>query len=195
MRCLNRLGANVVIQPDANDGPWTGAARPEPWQPLAWMGSAYRAVSDLTVHFTYAVNPFMVGNLADTPFDGQSAILQRSLGGAGCAYVGNRSFESGQDISADRRYAGPKPQFLASAPWVVPDGSRAVLGRVGAALAAGTSSRRSCIGQARRPPRCSTATWTERCAPASGQQPRSAGRCERAAAPPHKREKPAEARL
>ena len=24
MRCLDRLGANVVIQADANDGPWTG---------------------------------------------------------------------------------------------------------------------------------------------------------------------------
>jgi hypothetical protein len=24
MRCLDRLGANVVIQADANAGPWTG---------------------------------------------------------------------------------------------------------------------------------------------------------------------------
>ena len=68
MRCLDRLGANVLIQADANDGEWTGpdGTRSE-WQPLSWMGSAYRAVSDPSVHFTYAVNPFMVGNLADTP--------------------------------------------------------------------------------------------------------------------------------
>ncbi len=82
MRCLDALGANVVIQADANDGAWTGADGSDPlehWQPLSWMGSAYRAVSDPSVHFTYAVNPFMVGNLADTPFDGQSAILQRGL--------------------------------------------------------------------------------------------------------------------
>jgi hypothetical protein len=29
------------------------------------MGSAYRAVTDPSVRFAYAVNPFMVGNLAD----------------------------------------------------------------------------------------------------------------------------------
>ncbi len=77
MRCLDRLGANVLIQADANDGQWTGADGREHWQPLSWMGSAYRAVSDPTVHFAYAVNPFLVGNLADIPFDGQSAILER----------------------------------------------------------------------------------------------------------------------
>ena len=54
------------------------------------MGSAYRAVSDPSVRFTYAVNPFMVGNLADTPFDGQTAILQRGRRGRGCHYVGDR---------------------------------------------------------------------------------------------------------
>jgi hypothetical protein len=139
MRCLNALGANVVIQADANDGQWTGAAAGgEPWQPLDWMGSAYRAVSDPTVGFTYAVNPFMVGNLADTPFDGQSAILQRGLRGAGCHYVGNSRFVAGQDLAGEHAYAGDKPQFLALAPWAVSDGSRASLRGVGAQLAAGT---------------------------------------------------------
>jgi hypothetical protein len=142
MRCLDRLGANVVIQADANDGQWTGVDGQEQWQPLSWMGSAYRAVSDPSVHFTYAVNPFMVGNLADTPFDGQSAILQRGLSGPGCQYVGNRSFVPGQDIPSDRRYAGPKPQFLAIAPWAAPDGGRAGLRRIGAALANPTGTDR-----------------------------------------------------
>jgi hypothetical protein len=95
MRCLDRLGANVVIQADANDGQWSGVDGRELWQPLSWMGSAYRAVSDPGVRFTYAVNPFMVGNLADTPFDGQSAILQRGLRGRGCDYVGNGRFIAG----------------------------------------------------------------------------------------------------
>ena len=61
------------------------------------MGSAYRAVSDPGVHFTYAVNPFMVGNLADTPFDGQSAILQRGRRGRGCHYIGDATFVPGDD--------------------------------------------------------------------------------------------------
>src|SRR6185312_10088058 len=134
MRCLDRLGANVVIQADANDGAWTGPDGADPlehWQPLSWMGSAYRSVSDPSVHFAYAVNPFMVGNLADTPFDGQSAILERGLGGGGCHYVGNARFVAGDDDPVNRAYAGSKPQFLALAPWVVPDGPRSALRAVG----------------------------------------------------------------
>lgn len=141
MRCLDRLGANVVIQADANDGQWTGpdgSDGAERWQPLAWMGSAWRAVSDPTVHFTYAVNPMLVGNLADTPFDGQSAILERGRQGTGCHYVGDASFVRGEDDPALRSYSGDKAQFLALAPWVVPDGPRAALRSVGAALAAGS---------------------------------------------------------
>ncbi len=141
MRCLDRLGANVVIQADANDGQWTGSDGKELWQPLSWMGSAFRAVSDPTVHFAYAVNSFMVGNLADTPFDGQSAILERGRRGRGCHYVGNGSFIGGQDLPAYRRYAGAKPQFLALAPWVA-SGPRARLRPLGAALAAGRGGSR-----------------------------------------------------
>jgi len=142
MNCLDHLGANVLIQADANDGQWTGTDSDplEKWQPLAWMGSAWRAVSDPSVHFTYAVNPFMVGNLSDTPFDGQSAILERGRRGAACHYVGDGMFVPGQDDPADASWAGAKPQFLALAPWVVPDGPRADLRPVGAALAAGTGS-------------------------------------------------------
>jgi hypothetical protein len=142
MRCLNRLGANVLIQADANDGEWTGAAASEPWQPLDWMGSAYRAVSDPSVRFAYAVNPFLVGNLADIPFDGQSAILARNHRGRGCAYVGDRHFVPGADLPTLRGDAGLKSSFLALAPWVVPDGTRARLQAIGGALAAGTGPRR-----------------------------------------------------
>lgn len=140
MRCLDHLGANVLIQTDANDGQWTGpdgSDTKEHWQPLSWMGSAWRAVSDPTVHFAYAVNPMMVGNLADTPFDGQSAILERGRRGPGCHYVGNRSFIPGQDDPLLRADAGSKPQFLALAPWVVSDRSRSALRTIGNQLAAG----------------------------------------------------------
>jgi hypothetical protein len=145
MRCLDKLGANVVIQADANEGKWTGpdgSDTLEHWQPLSWMGSAYRAVNYPTVRFAYAVNPFMVGNLADLPFDGQSAILERGLRGKGCRYLGDRAFVNGQDDPALRGYAGSKPQFLALAPWVVPDGPRSALRVVGAALASGSSRHR-----------------------------------------------------
>jgi hypothetical protein len=138
MRCLSKLGANVLIQADANDGDWTGVDNMEQWQPLSWMGSAYRAVSDPSVHFDYAVNPMLVGNLADTPFDGQSAILERGRKGAACHYVGNQTFEPGEDLTMYKSYAGAKSQFLALAPWAVPDGPRAHLKTVGDELAAGT---------------------------------------------------------
>lgn len=140
MRCLNHLQANVVIQADANDGEWTGpdgSDSAEHWQPLSWMGSAWRAVSDPTVHFAYAVNPMMVGNLADTPFDGQSAILERGRLGGGCHYVGNGRFIPGQDDPALRSYAGNKPQFLTLARWVVSDRARAAMRTIGSELAAG----------------------------------------------------------
>ena len=164
MNCLDHLGANVLIQADANDGAWTGpdgSDGAEHWQPLSWMGSAWRAVSDPNVHFAYAVNPMMVGNLADTPFDGQSAILQRGLQdplhcgthGCGCHYIGNSSFVSGQDDPALRSYAGNKTQFLALAPWVVSHGSRPALAKIGTQLAAGTGASSLCADRAdRRPP-------------------------------------------
>ncbi|MGI9183815.1 MAG: hypothetical protein ACR2GZ_02450 [Solirubrobacteraceae bacterium] len=142
MRCLDRLGANVVLQDEANPGRWTGpdADPREQWQPLSWMGSAYRAVSDPTVHFAYDVNPMMTGNLADLPFDGQTAITQRGLSGPGCHYIGNTGFLSGEDRPDLAAYAGPQPDFLALAPWVSPDGSRTQLRRAGAQLAPGSGS-------------------------------------------------------
>lgn len=148
MNCLDHLGANVLIQAEANDGQWTGpdgSDAAEHWQPLSWMGSAWRAVSDPSVHFAYAVNPMMVGNLADTPFDGQSSILERGRvdlrhcgpQGCGCHYAGDGSFVAGQDDPALRSYAGSKPQFLAMAPWVVSNRSRSAMRAIGQRLATG----------------------------------------------------------
>lgn len=146
MRCLNRLGANLVIQAEANPGQWTGPDGDgiEQWQPLSWMASAYRAVSDPSVRFDYSVNPMMVGNLADLAFDGQSAITQRGLrlrrGERGCHYIGDATFIPSQDQAEFRSYAGDKPDFLAIAPWVVSDGPRASLRKIGDDLAPGSGS-------------------------------------------------------
>jgi hypothetical protein len=142
MRCLSSLGANLVIQDEANPGRWTGADGNgiEKWQPLSWMASTYRAVSDPTVRFAYNVTPMMVGNLADLAFDGQSAITQRGFRGRrrGCHYVGDSTLVPGEDQPSLARYVGSKPDFLALAPWVAPDGPRASLRSVGAALAPGS---------------------------------------------------------
>ena len=142
MRCLNRLGANLVIQDEANPGRWTGpdGSSKEQWQPLSWMLSTYRTVADPSVRFDYNVTAMMVGNLADLAFDGQTAITQRRLRGRGCHYIGNSRFVPGEDLAGLRRYAGRKPDFLAIAPWVVRDRSRAALRAVGAQLAPGSGS-------------------------------------------------------
>ncbi len=142
MRCLNQLGANVLIQAEANPGRWTGTdgSSAEQWQPLSWMLSSYRAVSDPSVSFDYAVNPMMTGNLADLDFDGQSAIMQRGLRGAGCHYIGDAAFVPGEDLPSLRSYAGNQPDFLAIAPWVTPDAPRAALRATGAGLAPGSGS-------------------------------------------------------
>ncbi len=141
MRCLDKLGANLVIQAEANPGRWTGAdgSGGGQWQPLSWMESTYRAASDPTVRFDYEVTPMMVGNLADLPFDGQSAITQRGgLTGAGCHYIGDAAFVPAEDSPKDRQYAGDQRDFLALAPWVSADGPRDALRAVGAKLAPGS---------------------------------------------------------
>jgi hypothetical protein len=140
MRCLDRLGANVVLQDEANPGRWAGAGSQDPWQPLEWMTSTWRAVSDPSVRFLYNVTPMMVGNLADLAFDGQSAITQRgATRGPGCQYVGDAA-QQAEDPAAFAPDAGPKRQFVAMAPWVMPDGPRAQLRATGAALAPGSGS-------------------------------------------------------
>jgi hypothetical protein len=145
MRCLNRLGANLVIQDEANPGQWTGPDGDgiEQWQPLSWMASTYRAVSDPSVRFEYNVTAMMVGNLADLPFDGQSAITQRGFAGHrhGCGYIGNAGFVPAEDQAQFEQYAGAKPGFLAIAPWVSRAGSRTALRTTGDELAPDSGSR------------------------------------------------------
>ena len=148
MRCLDKLGTNLVMQDEANPGEWADNGGGGYWQPLEWMRSTWRAASDPTVSFDYNVTPHMVGNLADLPFDGQTAITQRGLGGGAqsagsgsarrCTYVGNSSFVEGEDPERARGDAGPKSEFLVLAPWVVPDGPRPQLREASDKLAAGS---------------------------------------------------------
>jgi glycerophosphoryl diester phosphodiesterase len=143
MRCLDRLGANLVMQDEANPGPWVTG--PGFWQPLDWMRSTWRAVSDRSVRFDYNVTPFMTGQLGDLVFDGQTAITQRGLRALrGCNFVGNSRFMPGppeNDPAASAPDAGPKREFLAMVPWVAPDASRTALRNLQAKLAPGSGDR------------------------------------------------------
>ena len=151
MLCMDELGANLVMQDEANPGRWASAEGF--WQPLEWMGSSWRAVADPTVDFDYNVTPFMVGNLADLEFDGQTSITQRGLKGVNfgsqkhkrCNYVGNSKLQTGapeNDPAGYGVYAGAKREFLGLAPWVTKDASRSKLRATGAALAPGSGSPR-----------------------------------------------------
>ena len=144
MQCMDRLGVNLVIQDEANPGRWAGPAGEGTYQPLEWMRSTWRAVADPSAGFTYNVTPHMVGNLADLAFDGQTAITQRGLRGRRrCTYVGNSSFQPAapeNDPLRLRPYAGRKREFLAIAPWVVPDAPRARLRATSIALAPGSGA-------------------------------------------------------
>ncbi|MCU1602655.1 MAG: Glycerophosphoryl diester phosphodiesterase [Frankiales bacterium] len=120
--CMDAQGVDVMIQAEANPGRWAGTGSAGQWQPQEWLGSAYRAVADPTLHVRYAVNPFLVGNLLDLPFDGQSAITARSSRASG-AYIGLPA----------------RPHFLALAPWTG-RGSRAQLEQHAADLAPGSGS-------------------------------------------------------
>jgi hypothetical protein len=128
--CMDAQGVDVMVQAEANPGRWAGNGGGGYWQPLEWMQSAWRSVADPTLHIRYAVNPFLVGNLLDLPFDGQSAILGRTARTAPRTYVGNATRE--------RPESGTKPQFLALAPWVVTDGPRETLQQESAKLAPGS---------------------------------------------------------
>jgi hypothetical protein len=144
MRCLDRLGANLIVQDEANPGRWAAdsGCGGTCWQPLEWMTSTWRTVADPDVAFAYNVTPFMVGNLADLVFDGQTAITQRGLHDRGCRFVGN-AFAAGVDPPALRADAGDKTEFLAMVPWVTPDSPRDELRRTAAALAPGSGDGRA----------------------------------------------------
>lgn len=65
---LEAMGAEILIQPSANPGPW------EPWQQEEWLESSWRAVHE-EGRFAYAVNPMLTGYILDLGFYGQSAIM------------------------------------------------------------------------------------------------------------------------
>ena len=115
---LNDLGAQIVLQNDANPGAWAviqpqGGHDGPPdgsmvWQPEEWEDSTLRMVSDAAYpNIEFNVCPMIVGNLFDIPFDGQSSITARHP-------------------PADnplRGYIGDQPsdRFVALAPWAFPD--------------------------------------------------------------------------
>ena len=113
--------------------------------------STWRSSADPTVDFDYNVTPHMVGNLADLPFDGQTAITQRGLKGprgvkpakAKCNYVGNDRFIPARGPAALRGLRGPEARVPRTRALGSPRTARATeLRDIGAALAPGSGDPR-----------------------------------------------------
>lgn len=64
---LVELGADILVQPSANPGPWNE------WQQNDWLRSNWLMVGG-RAKFTYGVNPMLTGPLWDIEFFGQSSI-------------------------------------------------------------------------------------------------------------------------
>ena len=67
---LSQLGADILVQPSANNGPWSD------WQQEDWFRSSFHAVV-ANKEFSLAINPMLVGGLWDLEFEGQSSIIDQ----------------------------------------------------------------------------------------------------------------------
>lgn len=77
---LAALGADILVQPSANPGPWNE------WQQTDWLRSTQLMVGGLE-RFAYGVNPMLVGPLWDIEFFGQSSIAARAAQRAELGYT------------------------------------------------------------------------------------------------------------
>lgn len=68
LEILEKKGANILIQPSANPGPWNYE------QQRDWLEGCYKAVVR-EKKFKYAINPMLIGKIFDLTFYGQSSIL------------------------------------------------------------------------------------------------------------------------
>ncbi len=68
LQALSAQGAQILVQPSANPGPWTREQQED------WLNSSYKA-THINRFFTYAVNPMMTGKAWDLEFYGQSSII------------------------------------------------------------------------------------------------------------------------
>jgi predicted amidohydrolase len=117
LRRLDALGADIVVQNDANDQLWAAPSKTCDWQPQEWLNSVLGSVQADYPSLTANVCAMQTGNFFDVTFDGQSSITRQSARAPDPArnFVGNVGFfhtVTGQPLTGD---------ILAVAPWVVDD--------------------------------------------------------------------------
>jgi predicted amidohydrolase len=117
LRRLDALGAEIVVQNDANDAPWAGPGGRGAWQPQEWLDAVLGALQPAYPHLRYDVCPMQTGNFFDIVFDGQSTITARAETPPERprALIGVDDYVS---VATGEPLVG---RFLAVAPWVAPD--------------------------------------------------------------------------
>jgi predicted amidohydrolase len=118
LRRLDAQGAEIVLQPDANDQPWAAPSKTWEWQPAEWLDSVLGSIQPIYPHLRYNICAMQTGNLFDITFDGQSSITSRdapTTSKPGGAFVG-------VDVATHTITGSPLAGgFLAVAPWVMID--------------------------------------------------------------------------
>lgn len=141
IRVLDEKGCDVLLQPDANAGPWAGTAGLGYWQPYEWIVSTlgslqtqyyvgctnpHVALFEGKCQFQkiqvswkksilFNVNPLMTGNLFDITFDGQTAITGRDKRAKrNINYIGNPPVDQ-MKFNGELNF--PEGGFIVLGPW------------------------------------------------------------------------------
>lgn len=118
LRRLDDLGAQIVVQPDANDQPWAAPSALCEWQPREWLDSTLGSIQPIYPHLRHNICAMQTGAFFEVIFDGQSSITARDAApptGPAGRYVG---VDEWRHSHTGERFTGG---FLALAPWVAPD--------------------------------------------------------------------------
>lgn len=118
LRHLDAQGAEIVLQPDANDQPWAAPSQTWEWQPAEWLNAVLGSVQPLYPHLRFNVCAMQTGNLFDIVFDGQSSISARE---APAPHWPDGGFVGVDEATHTVTGASLTGGFLAVAPWVMID--------------------------------------------------------------------------
>ena len=162
MRCLDKLGTNLVMQDEANPGRWAATPAGEEWQPLEWMSSTWRArrrpdvslrLQRDAAHGRQPRRPRLRRPDRDHPARPQGA--GRASGATTSATRASPSTPENDPprLRGLRRAEARVPRL---APWVRPDGPRDALraGRRGARARLRATRSRTTTSRRRSSPTC-----------------------------------------
>ena len=122
LRHIDGLGAQIVVQPDANDQQWAAPSATHPWQPAEWLNSVLGSIQPAYPCLRYNICAMQTGAFFDLTFDGQSTITAKSQATDTPAPRANGAPFVGVDEWVHTVTNEPLVgAFLAASPWVADD--------------------------------------------------------------------------